>query len=70
MIVYTGVVCNIFHCRRQLAYAETAIAQARLAGILPDRIVNCWPVERLLAWLSDPLQSVSFARHSELEDNR
>lgn len=36
----------------QLAYAETALAHARLAGIPPDRIVNCWPLERLLAWLA------------------
>ncbi len=38
----------------QLVYAETAIAHARLAGIPPDRIVNCWPLDRLLAWLRDP----------------
>jgi histidinol phosphatase-like PHP family hydrolase len=31
-------------------YAETAIAHARLAGVPPDRIVNCWPLERLLKW--------------------
>ena len=42
------------HTTGQLAYAETAIAHARLAGIPPDRIVNCWPLDRLLAWLSDP----------------
>ena len=42
------------HTTGQLVYAETAIAHARLAGIPPDRIVNCWPLERLLAWLRDP----------------
>ena len=31
-------------------YAETAIAHARLAGVPTDRIVNCWPLERLLKW--------------------
>jgi histidinol phosphatase-like PHP family hydrolase len=31
-------------------YAETAIAHARLAGIPTDRIVNCWPLERLMEW--------------------
>jgi histidinol phosphatase-like PHP family hydrolase len=41
------------HTTAQLRYAETAIAHARLAGISPERIVNCWPLERLLAWLSD-----------------
>jgi len=42
------------HTTDQLSYAETAVAHARLAGIPVDRIVNCWPVERLLAWLSNP----------------
>ena len=33
---------------------ETGVpAYARLAGIPVDRIVNCWPLERLLAWLAD-----------------
>jgi histidinol phosphatase-like PHP family hydrolase len=41
------------HTTSQLRYAETAIAHARLAGIPADRIVNCWPLERVLAWLSD-----------------
>jgi histidinol phosphatase-like PHP family hydrolase len=39
------------HTTTQLTYAETAIAHARLAGIPADRIVNCWPLERLLAWI-------------------
>jgi histidinol phosphatase-like PHP family hydrolase len=38
----------------QLSYAETAVAHARLAGIPTDRIVNCWPLDRLLAWLAEP----------------
>jgi histidinol phosphatase-like PHP family hydrolase len=42
------------HTTGQLAYAETALAHARLAGIPPARIVNCWPLDRLLAWLADP----------------
>jgi putative hydrolase len=42
------------HTIRQLSYAETAVAHARLAGIPADRIVNCWPLDRLLAWLSNP----------------
>jgi putative hydrolase len=42
------------HTTAQLAYAETAVAHARLAGIPADRIVNCWPVDRLLAWLGNP----------------
>ncbi len=42
------------HTTGQLSYAETALAHARLAAIPADRIVNCWPLERLLAWLGDP----------------
>jgi putative hydrolase len=38
------------HSNPELEYAETAVAHARLAGIPPDRIVNCWPLRRLIAW--------------------
>ena len=41
------------HTTDQFVYVETALAHARLAGIPPERIVNCWPTDRLLAWLSD-----------------
>jgi histidinol phosphatase-like PHP family hydrolase len=41
------------HTIDQLAYAETAIAHARLAGIPASRIINCWSNTRLRAWLSD-----------------
>jgi histidinol phosphatase-like PHP family hydrolase len=40
------------HTTTQLSYAETALAHARLAGIPTHRIINCWPLDRLLAWLS------------------
>jgi len=39
------------HSTRELAYAHTAIAHARLAGVPVDRVVNTWPLERLLEWL-------------------
>jgi histidinol phosphatase-like PHP family hydrolase len=42
------------HTTTQLAYAETALAHARLAGVPADSIVNCWPLDQLLAWLADP----------------
>ena len=42
------------HTTAQLSYAETAVAHARLAGVPADRIVNCWPLDRLLAWLANP----------------
>jgi len=47
------------HTVGQLAYAETAIAHARLASIPADRIINCWPLEQLLVWLADPAKRVS-----------
>lgn len=50
------------HSTAQLAYAETAIAHARLAGISAERIVNCWPLDRLLSWLSDPASERRDAR--------
>jgi len=31
-------------------FAETAIAHARLAGVPAKRIINCWPVQRLIDW--------------------
>jgi histidinol phosphatase-like PHP family hydrolase len=39
------------HTTHQLGYADIALAHARLASIPPERIVNCWATERLLAWL-------------------
>jgi putative hydrolase len=39
------------HTTLQLRYSDTALAHARLAGIPPERIVNCWTTERLLEWL-------------------
>jgi histidinol phosphatase-like PHP family hydrolase len=40
------------HTTSQLSYADTALAHARLAGIPPDRIINCWPLEQLLSWIA------------------
>lgn len=42
------------HTIGQLAYAETALAHARLARLPATAIVNCWPLDQLLAWLADP----------------
>jgi putative hydrolase len=41
------------HSTPELAYSETAIAHARLAGVPADRVVNCWPVDRLMRWLAE-----------------
>lgn len=38
------------HGRRDWPFAETALAHARLAGVPADRIINTWPIERLLDW--------------------
>jgi putative hydrolase len=38
------------HGRRDWTFIETALAHARLAGVPADRIINTWPLERLLAW--------------------
>jgi putative hydrolase len=38
------------HSTDELVYSETAIAHAMLAGIPADRVINCWPVDRLLEW--------------------
>ena len=38
------------HSVSEFAYTETAIAHARLAGIPPERIVNCWELDELLEW--------------------
>ena len=41
------------HTTLQLRYSETALAHARLAAIPSARVVNCWPLDRLLGWLAD-----------------
>jgi histidinol phosphatase-like PHP family hydrolase len=46
------------HTTAQLAYAETAIAHARLAGIPAARIVNCWLPEQFFAWLAHRSPSI------------
>ncbi|HEX2463512.1 MAG TPA: PHP domain-containing protein [Thermoanaerobaculia bacterium] len=38
------------HAVDQWWYAEIAIAHARLAGVPTTRIINCWPIDRLLDW--------------------
>ncbi len=38
------------HATDQWHYTENAIAHARLAGIPAERVINCWPLDRLLDW--------------------
>jgi putative hydrolase len=55
------------HTIGQLQYSDTAVAHARLAGIPPERIVNCWPLERLKRWLADPLGEARVVRPFALD---
>lgn len=41
------------HAPSELSYAEFAIAHARLAGIPPKRIVNCWAVDEVMEWTKE-----------------
>jgi len=52
------------HTTFQLRYSDIALAHARLAGIPRDRIVNCWPAERLLGWLAGQRSNASAATSS------
>jgi histidinol phosphatase-like PHP family hydrolase len=46
------------HDAGELVFAEIALAHARLAGIPASRVINTWPVERLLAWARTPTTRV------------
>ena len=39
------------HDVREWDYAETAVAHARLAGVPAERVINSWPLTRLIEWL-------------------
>ena len=41
------------HSPPELRNAEVAVAHARLAGVPAERVVNCWPLDRLMDWLAD-----------------
>ncbi len=45
------------HSTPELQYAHTAIAHARLAGVPEERVVNCWPLDRLLEWAAARLDA-------------
>src|SRR5262245_23033210 len=40
------------HTTGQLDYTDIALAHARLAQIPVERVINCWPLDRLLDWLT------------------
>jgi putative hydrolase len=45
------------HAVGQWHYVEIALAHARLAGVPADRVVNTWPLDRLLEWAAQRCQS-------------
>ena len=38
------------HSSRELEYAETAVAHARLAGVPKAQVINSWDLDELLSW--------------------
>jgi histidinol phosphatase-like PHP family hydrolase len=44
------------HSAAELRYVEIGLAHARLAAVPTDRVVNCWPIDQLVAWLDDRRQ--------------
>jgi histidinol phosphatase-like PHP family hydrolase len=38
------------HSGSELGYVDLAMAHARLAGVPPERVINCWPLDRLRSW--------------------
>ena len=50
------------HATDQWWMAETALAHARIAGVPRDRVINCWPLEKLLEWAHSRLVQSAFAR--------
>jgi putative hydrolase len=40
------------HTAAQLRFARIALAHARLAQLPADRIINCWPVAKILKWIA------------------
>lgn len=41
------------HSIGELQFSDYAIAHARLAGIPVDRVINCWPDDRLEEWMRE-----------------
>ncbi|HWR85809.1 MAG TPA: PHP domain-containing protein, partial [Rhodoglobus sp.] len=38
------------HAPGELTFVDRAAARAEAAGVPADRVINTWPVERLLEW--------------------
>jgi putative hydrolase len=50
------------HSSTELRYIENAVAHARLAGAPKDRVINTWPLDRLIEWAVT--RKPAFARQS------
>ena len=44
------------HAVSQFDFTDIALAHARLAGVPKSRIINCWPLEKLLEWATGAWQ--------------
>jgi histidinol phosphatase-like PHP family hydrolase len=42
------------HATEELLFSRMAVAHARLAGIPPERVINCWSDEDLDRWMNRP----------------
>jgi putative hydrolase len=42
------------HATEELLFSRMAVAHARLAGIPAEKVINCWPDERLEQWMHRP----------------
>ncbi|PYR14407.1 MAG: hypothetical protein DMG00_03595 [Acidobacteria bacterium] len=58
------------HSTGELRYSETAIAHARLAGVPAESVVNTWPIDRLMQWLSNRSRGVRLKPDSLDADSR
>jgi histidinol phosphatase-like PHP family hydrolase len=45
------------HSTEELLFSRMAVAHARRAAIPPDRVINCWTDEQLVAWMHRPERS-------------
>ena len=41
------------HSIAELRFSDYAIAHARLAGVPAERVINCWPDDRLEEWMRE-----------------
>ena len=45
------------HATEELLFSRMAVAHARRASVPPDRVINCWTDEQLMAWMHRPDRS-------------